>query len=298
MVLAEVAIFVRAVELGSISAAARSLRLSVASASVRLSQLEQQVGARLLNRTTRSLQPTEAGRVFYKHALEVLAAVERAETSVADISGVPSGVLKVAAPLGFGRQILAPLIADFHRQYPRVEIRLRSSDHGVDLLAEHVDIAVRTAALPDSSFVVRKLADGPRVVCAAPSYLAAHGRPQRPEDLADHNCLLLRFPGSTDFRWPFEGMDTGIPVAGRFDADDGEILTQWALQGEGVVLKPYWEVAQYIRSGALEVLLGDHKVTPLDITLIYPNRDLLASKTRVFADFLVERVKPLIEQPA
>jgi DNA-binding transcriptional LysR family regulator len=167
-VLNEMNVFVRAVELKSISAAARNLRLSAAAASHRILQLEEQVGARLLNRTTRSLQPTEAGKVFYEHAVEVLRAVERAESSVAKASGVPTGTLKVTAPLGFGRTILAPLVSRFHARYPKVDVRLRLSDHNLDLLSESVDLAIRMTDLPDSSFVSRKLADCPRVLCASP----------------------------------------------------------------------------------------------------------------------------------
>src|SRR5690606_6361108 len=205
-------------------------------ASHRILQLEEQLGVRLLNRTTRSLQPTEAGLVFYQHALEVLDAVQRAESSVADASGVPTGVLRVTAPLGFGRRFLAPLVAEFHAMHPRTELRLRLSDHMLDLLSESVDVAIRMASLPDSSLMVRKLADCPRVLCAAPVYLRQHGRPQVPEDLFEHNCLMLRFPGSTQFRWTLATPDgpLTLPVAGKFDADDGDLLTTWALQGAGI----------------------------------------------------------------
>ena len=295
----ELNVFVRAVELGSISAAARSLRLSAAAASHRLLQLEDQVGARLLNRTTRNLQPTEAGHIFYEHALDVLRAVERAESSMATASGVPTGVLKVTAPLGFGRRVLAPLVAEFNEKYPKVEVRLRLSDHQVDLLAEGIDIAVRMAVLTDSSFVARKLVDCPRIVCASPRYIEKFGAPQAPEDLAQHNCLALRFPGSAESRWSFrsnEGTKT-VAVSGRFDADDGDVLTQWALQGAGIVLKPYWEVATHLRNGELEPLLHGHEAEPVSLSLLYPHRQQLPVKVRVFADYLIGCIKPLIEQP-
>src|SRR3954468_10332479 len=187
----ELNVFVKAVELKSISAAGRHLRLSAAAASHRIQQLEEQVGARLLNRTTRNLQPTEAGRIFYEHALGVLDAVEKAKSSMAVCSGVPTGSLRVAAPLGFGRRLLAPLVSQFHALHPKVEVRLRLSDHTVDLLSESVDIAVRMSVMQDSSLIARKLADCPRVLCAAPDYLEKHGRPEAPEDLSQHNCLLL-----------------------------------------------------------------------------------------------------------
>jgi len=295
----ELNVFVKAVELKSISAAGRHLRLSAAAASHRIQQLEEQVGVRLLNRTTRSLQPTEAGRIFYDHALGVLEAVEKAKSSMAIASGTPSGSLRVAAPLGFGRRLLAPLVSQFHAQNPRVEVRLRLSDHVVDLLSESVDIAVRMSVMQDSSLISRKLADCPRVLCAAPSYIAKYGRPELPEDLLQHNCLLLRFPGETESRWTLTGPDgpVTLPVSGRFDADDGDVVTNWALQGDGIVLKPYWEIAQHLRDGELQVVLPDHPPEPLSLVLLYPHRHLLPAKVRAFADFLIEKTRVLIERP-
>jgi DNA-binding transcriptional LysR family regulator len=292
-------VFVRAVELKSISAAARNLRLSAAAASHRILQLEEHVGVRLLNRTTRSLQPTEAGCIFYEHALNVLDAVERAESSMAMASGVPTGQLRVAAPLGFGRRILAPLVSEFHALHPKVEMRLRLSDHAVDILSESVDVAIRMSALPDSSFISRKLADCPRVLCASPAYLERHGEPERPEDLLSHNCLLLRFPGSTEFRWTLdtpEGPQT-LPVTGKLDADDGDVLTEWTLQGEGIMLKPYWEVADHLHAGRLRVVLPDFPPEPVSLVMLYPHRHLLPAKVRVFADFLIEKSRLLIPRP-
>ena len=296
----EINVFVRAVELKSISAAARNLRLSAAAASHRIQQLEEQMGARLLNRTTRSLQPTEAGRIFYEHALGVLEAVEKAKSSMAVASGVPTGSLRVAAPLGFGRRFLAPLVSQFHEQYPRVDVRLRLSDHVVDLLSESMDIAVRMSVMQDSSLISRKLADCPRVLCAAPAYIEKHGRPELPEDLLQHNCLLLRFPGETESRWTLTGGPDGpvtLPVSGHFDADDGDVVTEWALQGDGIVLKPYWEVAEQLRKGELQVVLPDYPPEPLSLVLVYPHRHLLPAKVRAFADFLIEKTKTLIERP-
>ena len=296
----EIQVFVKAVELKSISAAGRSLRLSAAAASHRILQLEEQLGVRLLNRTTRSLQPTEAGMTFYEHALEVLAAVERAENSMATASGVPAGSLRVTAPLGFGRKFLAPLVSEFHALHPRLEIRLRLSDHVIDLLSESVDVAVRMAVLPDSSLVVRKIADCPRVLCASPAYLEANGRPQTPDDLLQHNCLLLRYPGSTQARWTLDtpAGSTVVPVSGRFDADDGDVLTEWALQGAGIALKPYWEVAEHLSRGELEVVLPEYPPEAVSLTLLYPNKHLLPARVRLFADFLVERTRLLIPRPA
>jgi DNA-binding transcriptional LysR family regulator len=202
--------------------------------------------------------------------------------------------------LGFGRRFLAPLVSEFHTLYPRMEIRLRLSDHVIDLLSESVDVAVRMAVLPDSSLVVRKIADCPRVLCASPGYLQANGRPRTPDDLLQHNCLLLRYPGSAQARWTLNAPDgpTVVPVSGRFDADDGDVLTEWALQGAGITLKPYWEVADHLNRGELEVVLPEFPPDEVSLTLLYPNKHLLPARVRLFADFLVERTRLLIQRPA
>jgi DNA-binding transcriptional LysR family regulator len=292
-------VFVRAIELKSISAAARNMRLSAATASHRILQLEEQLGVRLLNRTTRNLQPTEAGCIFYEHALTVLEAMERAESSMAVASGVPTGPMRVAAPLGYGRRILAPLVSEFHAQHPKVQIRLRLSDHSVDLLSESVDVAIRMSSLPDSSMIVRKLADCPRVLCAAPSYLQREGVPETPEDLLHHNCLLLRSPGSADSRWTLKtpAGPTTLPVSGTFDADDGDVLTAWTLAGEGIMLKAHWEIADHLSAGRLEVVLPGYPPDPVNLVMLYPHRELLPTKVRVFADFLIDRSRLLFGQP-
>jgi DNA-binding transcriptional LysR family regulator len=195
--LENIKVFVRVVELGSFSAAGRNLRLSPAVVSHRIQQLEGHVGVRLLNRTTRQVQPTEQGMLYYEACLEVQRAVEQAETSVAGAGAAPQGTLKITAPLVFGRRFLAPLIPEFQATTPNVEVQLRMSDHLLDLIKEGVDAAVRLSVPTDSSLIIRKIADCPRLLFAAPSYLKAHGEPSTPDDLMDHNCLLLRFQGST-----------------------------------------------------------------------------------------------------
>ena len=233
--LENIRVFVRVVELGSLSAAGRHLRLSPAVVSHRLQQLESHLGARLLNRTTRQVQATEQGLVYYQACQDVLGALERAESAIADAGGTPRGSLRVTAPLGFGRRVLAPLLPAFQTLHPEVDVRLRLSDHLIDLLQEAVDCAIRMAVLADSSLVARKIADCPRLLCAAPAYLEAHGRPAVPEDLLEHRCLLLRFAGSQQFRWTLTTPDgpVTLPVAGPLDADDGDVLTEWALDGPG-----------------------------------------------------------------
>lgn len=296
--LENIRVFTRVVELGSFSAAGRYLRLSAAVVSHRIQQLERHVGVRLLNRTTRQVHTTEQGLLYYEACLDVLRAVEHAETSVAGAGSSPQGVLKVTAPLGFGRHILAPLIPEFQAAHPKVEVQLRMSDHLLDLLKEGIDAAIRMAVPADSSLVIRKLADCPRVLCAAPSYLESHGAPQTPEDLMRHQCLLLRFPGSQQFRWTLAGPNGPVPlsVKGRLDADYGDVITDWALGGQGIALKPVWEVAGHLRAGRLKIVLPDFTPEPVTLAVLYPHRRLLPAKVRAFADFLVERVPPLLQR--
>ena len=289
-------VFVRVVEAGSLSAAGRSLRMSPAVVSHRMRQLEEQLGVRLLNRTTRQLQPTEAGLVYYQGCLEALDAVERAQSAIAAESGVLSGSVRVTAPLGFGRRVLAPLVPAFRAAYPLVDIRLRLSDHLLDLLREAVDVAVRMSVLRDSSLVVRKIADIPRVLCAAPAYLSRRGRPRAPEELLEHDCLLLRFPGTQQYQWTLQGQGgpVRLPVTGPLDADDGDVLTGWALDGQGIVLKPVWEVAAHLRSGALEPVLPAFPPEPVTLAVLHPHRQLVPAKVQALADFLVPRVRAFL----
>ena len=294
----ELKVFVRVVELRNISAAARSLNLSPAAASHRILQLEARIGARLLNRTTRNLQPTEEGYIFYEHALDVLSAVERAESSIASVGGMPSGSLRMTAPVGFGRRILAPLVAEFNELYPRVQIRLRLSDHLIDLMAEAMDVAIRMANPTDSSFIVRRLADCPRILCAAPAYIEKHGAPTTSADLPKHNCLMLRFPGSLQSRWTLHD-PTGpvvINVTGNIDADDGDVLTEWALQGLGIAMKPYWEVADHLRAGRLVEVLPANRPQSVALVALFPHRQLVSAKVRTFVEFLKQKER-IIEAP-
>ncbi|MDD3446896.1 MAG: LysR family transcriptional regulator [Zavarzinia sp.] len=284
-------VFVRVLELGSLSAAGRDMQLSPAVVSHRLQQLETHLGVRLLNRTTRRVQPTEHGSAFHDACRAVLEALERAEETVADAGRVPRGTLRITAPLGFGRQILAPILPDFRDQHPEVAVRLRLSDHVLDLLVEGMDVAIRLGALADSSLIARRIADCPQVLCAAPQYIERHGAPEEPADLLKHACLILRLPGARPARWVLNTPDgpVSLAVSGPVDADFGDILTEFALRGHGLVMKPLWEVAGYLKSGRLVTLLPDFPPPPIAVSVVYPHKSLVAAKTRAFADFMISR---------
>lgn len=291
--LKKIGVFVRVIELGSLSAAGRDLRISAAVASHRIKELEKHLGVRLFNRTTRRLQPTEHGTLFYQGCLGILRAVEEAEAIVADDGARPRGSLRVTAPLGLGRRILSKSIPRFHAAYPEITIWLRLSDHRLDLMKEGVDVAIRLSGMKDSSLTMRKVVNCQRVVCASPAYLEKSGVPEKPEDLLEHQCLLLRFSGEYQSQWVLGGGGGAVklPVSGSFDADDGDLLTAWALDGMGIVLKPLFEVAEHLRSGALVPLLLDHPPDAVELAVLYPHRRLLASKVKVFSEFMIEECR-------
>src|SRR6185436_17741892 len=241
-----IAVFVRVVELGNLSAAGRDMRISPAVASNRIKELEKHLGVRLFNRTTRQLTTTEHGNVFYSGAKQVLEAVTEAEAAVSALSGQPRGTIKVTAPLGLGRRLIASGIPDFHDKYPDIEVRLRLSDHNVDIMKEGIDVAFRLGLLEDSSLRMRGIMECERVLVAAPKYLETRGVPASPEELVGrkHDCLMLRFPGSKEFFWTLrlaEGT-AKFEEHGPFDSDDGDVLTGWALAGRGIINKPRFEV--------------------------------------------------------
>ena len=237
---------------------------------------------------------TEAGEVFLEHCREIVDAVERAETSVAESVGAsPKGVLRVTAPLGLGRRAVAPMVARYRRLQPHTEVRLRLSDHILDIVREGVDLAIRLARMEDSSFTLRKIAEIERVLCASPAYLERRGVPANPRDLSRHDCLLLRFPGSQQYRWTvdYRGELISAPIEGPVDADDGDVLTQWALDGLGIVLKPVFEVADYLAEGRLVEVLPAAKPQPVTLGVIYPTRRLLPPRTKSFIDLAVDELR-------
>ncbi len=298
--LASLRVFVRVVELGSITAGGRDLRLSPAVASNRIKDLENRFGVRLLNRTTRKLTPTEIGRSFYDHARRVIDTLDEAEAMVTSFSGKPQGVIRLTAPLGLGRRLIAPLVPPFCAQNPGVDVRLRLSDRNVNIVEDAIDLAFFLGEPQDSALKWRKIADAPRVLVAAPSYLAAHGTPARPEDLAEHNCLLLRYPRSPEFYWTLRTPDgpRKLTVGGRFDTDDGDVLTMWALGGHGIANRPRYEVADHLARGQLVEILPDTPPAPAQFGCLTPHRRLQDPKVRIFADFAVRELKKLFKGPS
>jgi DNA-binding transcriptional LysR family regulator len=293
-----IAVFVRVVELGNLSAAGRDMRISPAVASNRIKELEKHLGVRLFNRTTRQLMPTEQGTVFYSGAKQVLEAIAEAEAAVSALSGQPRGTIKVTAPLGLGRRLIASGIPDFRDKYPDIEVRLRLSDHNVDILKEGIDVAFRLGLIEDSSLRMRGIMECERVLVAAPKYLEARGEPIEPKQLIDdrHDCLMLRFPGMREYFWTLKTPSgpAKFEVHGPFDSDDGDVLTGWALAGRGIINKPRFEVEPFIRDRRLKIILADTPPIPVQFAAVYPHKKLQDPKVRLLLDFMADRCQRLI----
>lgn len=291
--LQEMAVFAKVVAAGSLSAAARELGSSPALVSRRLAALESRLGVRLVNRTTRSLNLTVEGSRYYEACTRVLGDIEEADAEVAAGRVKPQGALKVALPASFGHQHVAPLVPAFAARYPKVQLALALSDRNVNVMDEGYDLAVCIADLRDSSLAARKLAPNRRVVCASPAYLAEHGTPRTPEDLAKHNCLVTRdFAGNWEYK-ARDGRSTSVRVQGRYSCDNWEVLRQWALAGLGIALKSTWDVYRELQNGSLVALLPDYVFhSDVAIYAVYPHRRFLPAKTRVFIDFLAESFGP------
>lgn len=286
--------FVRVYELGNMSAAARDQRISAAVASSRISQLEEHLNVRLFQRTTRTLNPTEQGHMFYRGACKILEAVDAAEAEISNVTMTPRGSLFIAAPLGLGRRLIAPKLPAFKQRYPLIDIRLRLSDRKLDLAAEGLDLAFFLGIPEDSTLRIRKIADCPRILCAAPEYIARRGMPDSGTALVrdKHDCLNLRYPGAPEFQWPLqtaEGVQR-VSVQGPFESDDGDVLTGWALDGHGIVLKPVFEVADHLKSGALVPVATAEPPVPIQLACLYMHRRRQDPKTRLLIDFMADHI--------
>jgi DNA-binding transcriptional LysR family regulator len=291
-------VFVRVVELGNLSAAGRDQRASPAVASNRIKELERHLGVRLFNRTTRKLTPTEHGRVFYEGAVKIIEAINEAEAAIADLSQKPKGAIRITAPLGIGRRLIASGIPEFHDKYPDIEVRLRLSDHNVDIMSEGVDVAFKLGILEDSNLRMRGIMNCERVICASPDYLERRGTPLTPDDLIaeHHDCLLLRYPGSKEYFWTLQ-MPEGtrkLEVSGPYDSDDGDVLTQWALEGRGIINKPLFEVKSHLNEGTLQAILSDTPPASIQLAAIYPHKRFQDPKVRLMIDFMTERCQRLV----
>lgn len=287
----EMTAFVRAVELGGFSTAARDMGLTPSAISKLVTRLEDRLGVRLLNRTTRKLALTPEGEAYFNRSQRILADIHEAENEVARFRAQPKGLLRINVGTAFGMHQLAPALPEFLARNPEVRIELTVTDRVVDLIEEGADLGIRLGTLPDSSLVARKICDLGRVVCASPAYLKKNGIPKRPDDLLRHNCLAISYSPSLR-RWPFASGDSvrHIEVAGNVSANTAESLLQLALLGVGIIRLSDAIVGEAIRDGHLAALLEDvHHAEPLPLHAVYPHGRHRSPRVAAMSDFLVER---------
>lgn len=289
--LTDISVFVRVVERGSFTRAAEELELSRAVVSKYLTRLEERLGARLLNRTTRRLALTEAGAALFEASRGALELIDEAEDAVARFQKEPRGRLKVSAPMGFGILYLGGAVADFLKANPAVSIDMHLDDRFVNLVSEGLDLAIRIGQLTDSSLVARKLTVTQPIVVASPGYLEENGEPEAPEDLAAHNCLLYSYLSTANV-WRFTGTDKrDIPVAvtGNARVNNGNLECEMAASGLGLAMVPTFYAAPYLRTGRLKRVLSRYPMAELGIYAVYPQRGHVPPKVRAFVDFLASR---------
>ncbi len=282
--------FVKVVASGGYAEAARALGLTRSAVSKAVMELERLLGARLLDRTTRRVTPTEAGLAYYERCVALLADVEETEMQISRLHDEPRGVLKVNAPMSFGTLYLASAVADFMARYPDLKIELMLNDRFIDPLEEGVDVTVRIGILADSSLIARRLAPARRVLVASPRYIARHGAPSAIGELGKHRCLNYGQMAAGQ-RWQLtQGAKTvSVQIASSLCSNNGEVLRAAALKGNGITNLPTFLVGPDIKAGRLEIVLAENPPTEFAIHALYAPNRYLAAKTRVFVDFLVER---------
>ena len=282
-------VFVTVVESGGFSPAAKLLGISKSAVSKRVTQLEEQMGVKLLHRTTRKLSLTEAGEHFFQHARIAHQAAKDAQDAVAQLQGEPQGRLRINTPMSFGRLHIAPLIPEFLKRYPKISIEMVMDDKVADLIGEGFDIAIRGGDLPDSSLIARKLAPLRNALCASPEYIEKHGRPIELSQLTDHNCLIFTY--SKDIKeWLFikDGQTQSVEVTGNYNVNNSEALREALLQGVGIGRLPTFVAGPDIKSGKLVSLFEEYQMPDKTIYAVFPERQYLPSKVRAFIDFAVE----------
>lgn len=289
--------FVDVMRRGSFAAVARDRDVDPSSISRAIAALEQALGVRLFQRSTRRLVPTEAGTVYFARIEPAIEELERAQSTVADFSDSPKGLLRVTAPVTCGQVCLVPLLPEFAAMYPELSFELLLTDGTVDLLAERIDVALRLGPLSDSAYVAHRLYSMTFVVCASPRYLKRHGSLRTPHDIEHHDCLLFPLPGYNT-QWRFKsakGAVTKVPVHGRYTISNALALRECALNDMGVTLLPRWVIGNELRDGSLINLFPNHDVTPTSFDtaawLLYPSRRYLPLKVRVFVDYLKRKFR-------
>ena len=286
MLLENLALFLLIVEKGGLSAAGREIGLSPTSVSERLGALEKHYGATLLTRTTRSISLTDEGRMLVDGARRILADAEDIESNIKLGTERISGLIRLSAPVDLGRNRIVPILDQFLEDNPSVSLDLNLTDGFLDLAGQGIDFAIRYGALSDSTLRVRKLSEGRRVVCASPAYLSAHGTPQHPSELAQQQCILMRFGANIHREWQFraDGRSFKVLVSGRRIANDGDQVRQWCLAGHGICIKSYIDVHDDLEAGRLIEVLEAYSLQGVDLQIVYPSGHVLPRRVKLLMD--------------
>jgi DNA-binding transcriptional LysR family regulator len=289
------AVFLAVIDHGSLTAAARKLGRSLQATSRVLASLERELGVQLVARTTRKLAPTAIGLAFADRIRGALADIELAREELADAGEKIGGRIRIAASTLFGPRYVLPALAAAAERHSNLEIELTLSDQHTDLISEGIDIAVRIGALPDSGLIARRIGALRRVLCAAPGYLAKHGRPLRPSDLTQHACVLRLNTGANE-TWMLREGDTPAPVAvrGRFRSDNATARNDAAALGAGITLAPLWQVRSLVDEGRLDLILTEYEPQPIPLHLVWPAGPRLPRRTRVLVDLLTSRLREAV----
>lgn len=291
-VMHSMAVFRRVVEAKNFSAVARETNMSQSTVSKHIAALEERLGTKLLNRSTRSLKLTEAGKEYYHHCIRILNDFHEAEASIGKGKIKPTGTLRISTSAAFGRTFILPGLNEFFDAYSDINVELLFDDDYVDLVKDGIDLAIRIGPLADSSLIARKIGISPRIVVASPEYLVKHGRPKKPADLIKHNCLLYSLQKTPDI-WYFNSMQEGdesVHVNGRFKASSHEAICDATLNGLGISIICDWYTSEYIKSNRLKQILENYKPTTYDIHVVYPERRFVPQKVKSMIDFLADKV--------
>lgn len=286
----EMAVFVKVVESGGFSAAARELNMPKSTVSRYVSRLEDRLGVRLLNRTTRSLRPTELGAAYYERVARIIQDIAEAEAAVTNMQVEPRGTLRVSAPLSFGHAFMGRIVASFLETWPEVTLDVDLTDRVVDIIDEGFDLAIRVGKLRDSSLIARRLASSDRILVASPRYLEQHGMPRTPDDIRRHECLLYAYEATTA-SWRL-GPELTVPVKGRLISNNGDVLASAAAEGLGLALIPSFVVGRRLQRGELVQVLGEYTSSDAGVHAVYPHSRHLSTKVRAFVDHLVDVFTP------
>ena len=286
-VLLSMSVFRRVAETGNFSAVAREMELSQPTVSKHIAALEKHLNVKLLNRSTRQLNLTDVGKLYYDSCVHIIDEMQETESTIRNQQSLPTGTLRINTPITFGEISIAPHLWEFLTEYPDLNIDLIMDDHYVDLVKEGVDMAIRVGPMNDSNLIARKIGNSPRVTVASQKYIDIYGEPNNLQDLKEHKCIVYTLLTTLN-EWHFNGPQgkESIKVDGRFRVNNPRVIRQAVLEGQGIAVTPIWLVDDYIKTGQVKVILDEYIPTALDIHAVYPEKRFVSAKVRFFIDYI------------